>query len=431
MLRRKIYRNLLDWKEKEEKMCLLVNGARQVGKTTTIDLFARENYKNYVYINFEEKPSYKDIFAGDLDVETLTKQISLLVDGGNLVANETLIFLDEIQTCPEARTALKFFSIDKRYDVVASGSMLGLHYKEVSSYPVGYEEYLNMYSLDFEEFLWAKGINEESILDIKKYYDEKMKVPQAINDKMMALFREYIVVGGMPKAVSDFVDTGDYQKVLDIQRGIIRGYTDDIAKYAEGAEKVKAKACFLSIPKQLSKDYKKFQYSLVEKKGTSRKYGGSLNWLHDAGIIHFCHNLRSPELPLEGSAKDDAFKVYMQDTGLLMSMLEDGAQVDIIQGDLGIYKGAIYENIIADIFAKSGKRLYYFEKDGKIEIDFFIRMDGKATAIEVKSADNTKAKSMKSIIDNYGVEKGVLLSSRNLERGEKILRIPLYMAIFL
>ena len=431
MLRRKIYRNLLDWKEKEEKMCLLVNGARQVGKTTTIDLFARENYANYVYINFEEKPSYKNIFAGDLDVETLTKQISLLVDGANLVAKETLIFLDEIQTCPEARTALKFFSIDKRYDVVASGSMLGLHYKEVSSYPVGYEEYLNMYSLDFEEFLWAKGINEESILDIKKYYDEKMKVPQAIHEKMMALFREYIVVGGMPKAVSDFVDTGDYQKVLDIQRGIIRGYTDDIAKYAGGAEKVKAKVCFLSIPKQLSKDYKKFQYSLVEKKGTSRKYGGSLNWLHDAGIIHFCHNLRSPELPLEGNAKDDAFKVYMQDTGLLMSMLEDGAQVDIIQGDLGIYKGAIYENIIADIFAKSGKRLYYFEKDGKIEIDFFIRMDGKATAIEVKSADNTKAKSMKSIIDNYGVEKGVLLSSRNLEKGEKILRIPLYTAIFL
>jgi predicted AAA+ superfamily ATPase len=309
--------------------------------------------------------------------------------------------------------------------------MLGINYKEVPSYPVGYVEHLEMYSLDFEEFLWANGVTPGSVADIKAYFDAKQTVPVAMHERMTELFREFIVVGGMPRVVDAFVNTHNFANVLKLQKAIISDYTDDIAKYAEGAEKAKARACFLSIPKHLSKDYKKFRYSLVESKGTARKFGGSLMWLYDADIINFCHNLTLPELPLEGNAKSDEFKVYMRDTGLLMAMLEDGSQEDIIDGNLGIYKGAIYENIVADIFGKMGKKLYYFEKDGKLEIDFFIRKDKTATAVEVKAADNTKSKSMESIILKHGVKRGIKLSSKNVGGTEIFDSFPLYMAMFL
>ena len=235
----------------------------------------------------------------------------------------------------------------------------------------------------------------------------------------------------MPHAVKEFVTTHNFANVLKIQKAIIKDYTDDIAKYAEGAERAKARACFLSIPKHLSKDYKKFQYSIVERGGTSRKFGGSLMWLFDAGIINFCYNLSLPELPLEGNAKADAFKVYVRDTGLLMAMLEDGSQEDVIDGNLGIYKGAIYENIIADIFGKSGKKLYYFEQNGKLEIDFFIRKNKMAVAVEVKSADNTKSKSMEAVAAKYGVKHGIKLSTKNVGGTDLFDSLPLYMAMFL
>ena len=330
-----------------------------------------------------------------------------------------------------ARAALKFLTQDGRFDVIASGSMLGINYKDVPSYPVGYVDHLEMYSLDFEEFLWANGISPDSIADIREYYDKKKTVPAAMHERMMELFKEYIVVGGMPRAVYEFVNTHNFANVLKIQKGIINDYTDDIAKYAEGAEKAKARACFLSIPKHLAKDYKKFQYGIVERGGTARKFGGSLMWLFDADIINFCYNLSIPQLPLEGNAKSDVFKVYMRDTGLLMAMLEDGSQEDIIDGNLGIYKGAIYENIIADIFSKAGKKLYYFEQNGKLEIDFFIRKDKTATAVEVKSADNTKAKSMDAVIEKYGVKHGIKLSAKNVGGTKEFDSFPLYMAMFL
>ena len=431
MLRRKITDELIKWKKNKNRMCMVVKGARQVGKTFIIDNFARENYAHYTYINFDENPAYRAIFDGDADVETLIKQISLRVPGAELVPGNTLIFLDEIQNCPRARTALKFFSIDKRFDVIASGSLLGINYKDVPSYPVGYVEHLEMHSLDFEEFLWANGITENSIADIKEYFDKREKVPQAMHEKMLELFKEYIVVGGMPRVVNEFVTTNNFANVLRLQKAIISDYTDDIAKYAEGTEKAKARACFLSIPKHLSKDYKKFRYSLVESRGTARKFGGSLMWLYDAGIINFCHNLSQPELPLEGNAKSDVFKVYMRDTGLLMAMLEEGSQEDIIDGDLGIYKGAIYENIIADIFGKLDKKLYYFERNSQIEIDFFIRYNKQATAVEVKSAENTKAKSMTAVIENYGVKHGIKLSTKNVGSNDIVDSLPLYMAMFL
>jgi predicted AAA+ superfamily ATPase len=431
MLKRKITDELLKWKHNKDKLCLLVRGARQVGKTFSIEQFAREQYKHYISINFEENPAYKAIFSGDLDVNTLIKQISLRVPDAQIAPGETLLFLDEIQSCPAARTALKFLAQDRRFDVIASGSLLGINYKEASSYPVGYVETLEMYSLDFEEFLWSNGITPRSIADIQECFSAKQPVPAAMHARMLELFREYIVVGGMPRAVAVFSQTHNFAEVLKIQRNIINDYAEDIIKYAPGSEKTKARACFFSIPKHLSKEYKKFQYSLVEPRGTSRRFGGSLLWLYDAGIVNFCYNLSAPELPLEGNARSDMFKVYMRDTGLLTAMLEDGTQQNIIDGDLSVYKGALYENIIADIFGKQGKKLYYFERNSKLEIDFFIRRNGQATAVEVKAADNTKAKSLKTVLDNYGVVSGIKLSAKNASSSSRIDSFPLYMAMFL
>ena len=431
MLKSKIYQSLIEWKKQTEKMCLVVKGARQVGKTFIIDKFARENYENYVYINFDENPGYKVIFDGDLDVNNLIKQISLRVPNVSLVPHKTIIFLDEIQNCPNARTALKFLALDKRFDVIASGSLLGINYKEVESFPVGYTEQLEMYSLDFEEFLWANGIEEQSILDVKEFFDKKEVVPQAMHERMMELFKEYIVVGGMPRVVNDFVKNHNFANVLKIQKAIISDYEDDIAKYADGSEKAKARACFLSIPKHLSKDYKKFRYSLVMPSGSSRKYAGSLMWLYDAGIINFCHNLEIPQLPLEGNSKSDTFKVYMRDTGLLVAMLDEGTQEDIIDGNLGIYKGAIYENIIGDVLAKKGKKLYYFEYNSTLEVDFFIRYERVITAIEVKSSGNSKSKSLETLMEKYGVKKGIKLAPSNYGKKGEIDIFPIYMAIFL
>jgi len=431
MLKRKQYDELLRWKSRKDKQCLVVKGARQVGKTFIIEQYARENYKHHATLNFEKNPAYKTIFDGDLDIETLIKQITLRVPNVKLVPGETLLFLDEIQSCPRARTALKFLSLDGRFDVIASGSLLGINYKEVPSYPVGYVEHLEMHSLDFEEFLWANGITPGSIADVRGYYEHRRPVPAAMHERMIELFKEYIVIGGMPRAVDEFVNTHNFASVLRIQKAILNDYTDDIAKYAEGAEKAKARACFMSIPKHLARDYKKFQYSIVERGGSARKYGGSLMWLYDAGVINLCHNLSQPELPLEGNARSDIFKVYMRDTGLLIAMLEEGSQEDIIDGNLGIYKGAIYENIIADIFGKAGKKLYYYEQNGKLEIDFIIRRNKSATAIEVKSADNTKSKSLDAVIARYASLRGIKLSTKNVGGTEAFDSFPLYMAMFL
>lgn len=432
MLRRKIDEQLQQWKREGARLPLVVKGARQVGKTFSIMQFCNRNYKECIYINFDENPGYKAIFDGDLNLETLIKQITLRVPGTNLIEGETIIFLDEIQNCPRARTALKFMADTPLFSVIASGSLLGINYKDVPSFPVGYTEQLEMYSLDFEEFLWANGVSDSSINDIREYYERKESVPSAMHERMMQLFREYIVIGGMPRVVDEFVTKHNFSTAFKIQKAILNDYQDDIAKYAEGNEKTKARACFLSIPKHLSKDYKKFRYSLVEKNGSSRKYSGSLMWLYDAGIINFCYNLSAPELPLEGNAISDKFKVYMRDTGLLTAMLEEGSAEDIIDGNLGIYKGAIYENIIADILGKKGKKLYYFEKNNSVEADFFIRRQKTATMLEVKAGNNTKSKSMTSMIQNYGVKKAIRFSARaEITAYDIVEAYPLYMAIFL
>lgn len=431
MLERKIYKKLIEWKNSNDKKCLIVKGARQVGKTYIIDKFAKENYNNYIYINFIENSDYCSIFQNGFDIETIIKQMTVRISNISLVEGETLIFLDEIQDCPEAITALKFLAIDGRYDVIASGSLLGINYKEVPSYPVGYVEHLEMHSLDFEEFCWANGVSYEAIGFVKEYFDNLKCVPDAIHNKMMDLFKEYIIVGGMPSVVNEFVSSHNFNNVLKAQRNILEDYKMDIGKYAKESERAKVRECFLSIPKHLSKDYKKFRYSLVSNGGKAEKYQGSLMWLYDANIINFCYNLSALELPFEGNSRSDIFKVYMRDTGLFMAMLEDGSQQEIIDGNLGIYKGAIYENVIADIFGKLDKKLYYFEKNSTIEIDFMIRFNNKITAVEVKSAENTKSKSLNTVINNHGVNMGIKLSSKNVGVNGNIIMIPLYMSMFL
>jgi hypothetical protein len=432
VLERKIMKELVAWKNNPKKVCLMVKGARQVGKTFIIDRFARENYKHVISINFDENEDYKVIFEGSLDCETILKQITLYFPEAEFVPNRTVIFLDEIQNCPRAISALKFLASDNRFDIISSGSLLGIAYKDsdIPSVPVGYIDYLEMHSLDFEEFLWANKVKNETIADIRAFFEQKTAVLPAMHKKMLELFKEYIVVGGMPRVVQDFVENHNFGSVLKIQRGIIEDYKKDIIRYATGAEKAKVTACFLSIPNQLARKYKKFQYKTVDKNGSSRKYEGSIMWLVDAGIVCQCHNLSLPELPLAGNAKDDEFKIYMRDTGLLVAMLEDGSQRNIINGDLGIYKGAIYENIVADVLKKLGKDLYYYARTNSFEIDFIIRMNDVATAVEVKAAENTKAWSVNTLVNRYGVKKAIKLSSKNVGGDDRILSLPLYMVMF-
>ena len=365
-------------------------------------------------------------------MDNIIKEISLRIPTFKVDDGKTLLFLDEIQECPQAITALKFLAQDKRFDCIASGSMLGMAYKRTSSFPVGYIDRIYMNSLDFEEFLWAKGVTDETINYIKEFYDNKKQVNMFAHNGMLELFREYIVLGGMPEVINEFLASNNFNVALNIQKEILDGYRDDIIKYAPEDEKVKIRACFDSIPVQLAKDNKKFKYNLVQKKADKNKLFNSLEWLYDAGIINFCYNLRNPEAPFEGNKIIDSFKVYMKDTGLLMAMMDEGSQLEIMNGNLGIYKGAIYENIIADVFNKSGKKLYYFEKNSTLEIDFFIRYNNEVTAVEVKSADNTKSKSLNSIMNNYGVKQGIKLSTKNIGYDSNgVLSLPLYMSMFL
>lgn len=432
MLKRKVMDKLIEWKNTHENECLMVLGARQVGKTFVIREFAKLHYENIIEINFLSNEDYKEIFSGNLDSETILKNISIRIPDKVIIPCKTLLFLDEIQDCPNAITALKFLASDNRIDCIASGSMLGMAYKRMTSFPVGYVDRIYMNSLDFEEFCWANGLSVEAISYLKEDFENLKTINSSTHTRMLELFKEYIIVGGMPKVVNNYIKNHHFGLVLKEQRKILNDYRDDIVKYANNLESPKIRACFDSIPMQLAQENKKFKYSLVENKGTQNKYFSSLEWLNDAGIINFCYNLKNVEVPFEGNKKSKCFKVYMKDTGLLMAMLEDGAQLEIMNGNFDIYKGTIYENVIADIFNKSGKNLYYFEYNSTLEIDFFIRYKNIVTAVEVKSADNTKSKSLNSAMTNWGVKQGIKLSSKNIGlNSNNILSMPLYMSMFL
>ena len=436
MLKRKIEKTLIDWKNTVGHSPLIVKGCRQCGKTYSVRDFAKKYYKNEVYLNFFKNPDYLSIFEGSLEIDNLIIMMSALLGAGAIFEpGETVIILDEIQDCPEARTALKFFKEDGRFDVIATGSLLGVkgYGKQPKSIPVGSETVVEMHPLDFEEFLWANGITPQIIEKLKGYLAEEKPIPEALHKKMHQLLLQYTVVGGMPEVVKCFVTTKQMNSVLSLQRDIVYSYKDDMIKYAEDIDKPLIRECFESIPKQLSKENKKFQYSVVKKGGSASKFKGSLQWIEDAGIVSRCYNLTLPELPLDGNAVDEIFKVYMKDTGLFVSMLEDGTQYDILQGNLYGYKGAIFENLIADIFAKMGRKLYYYHKDSGLEIDFVIRHKGGATLVEVKSTTGN-AKSTKTILahpEKYHVSEAIKLGEYNIGRNDRILTIPLYMAFLL
>ncbi len=397
MLKRKIERQLAEWKNTSGHKPLIVKGCRQCGKTFSVLDFAKKNYKHVVYLNFFENPDYASVFAGSLEIDNIVMLLSALL-GKDAVfkAGETVLVLDEIQDCPEARTALKFFRIDGRYDVIGTGSLLGVkgYGKEPRSVPVGSETVLEMYPLDFEEFLWANDITEPVIALLQRSLDSGSPVPEALHNRMRQLLLQYTVVGGMPDAVQTFVTSRQMDDVLRIQRDIVRSYEDDMVKYAEKKDKAR---------------------------------------IEDAGIITRCHNLSITELPLDGNAEEDTFKVYMCDTGLFVSMLEDGTQFDILQGDLYGYKGAIFENLIADIFTKMGRKLYYFHKDSGLEVDFVIRYQGKCTLVEVK-ARSGNVKSTKTILNHpekYHVSHAIKLGDYNIGKTGPLLTLPLYMAFLL
>lgn len=436
MLKRKITDTLSAWKASPNRKPIILKGCRQCGKTFAAQHFAHANYQSVVYINFFENPGAKDIFAGSLNVDQITLMASAYLGGSaRFIPNETVLILDEIQECPQARTALKFFCLDGRYDVIATGSLLGVagYGEQPTSIPVGYETVIDMHPLDFEEFCWANGLPETAIDLLRNCLNIETPIPAAIHSRMRSLLLEYAVVGGMPDAVQTFVDSRDMSSVLRIQRDIVRAYEDDMVKYAPTADKPLIKQCFQSIPRQLAKENKKFQYSLIKKGSTAARFAGSLQWVEDAGITVRCRNLSITELPLDGNAIEDQFKVYMADTGLFVSMLEDGTQFDILNGNLFGYKGAIFENLIADIFSKMNRRLYYFRKDSGLELDFVIRYEGQCTPVEVKANDGN-AKSVKTVLkhpEKYHVESAIKLADLNLGRKDGILTLPLYMAFLL
>ena len=443
MLKRKIENQLIEWKNQTNHKPIVIKGIRQCGKTFIVKKFAEAHYKHVVYLNFAQKPELSIPFEGSLEVDDIIMGITAMVKGAIFEPGKTCLILDEIQDCPQARTALKFFKLDNRFDVICTGSLLGIkgygikhpngEHEMPRSIPVGYETILTMYPLDFEEFLWANGIAEPIIDKLKECLLNETPVPLAIHTRLKDLLLQYTIVGGLPEVVNTFLSTHNLSLVKALQNDIVDGYKDDMVKYADSADKPHIRQCFESIPSQLEKENKKFQYSLVKKGATASKYAGSLQWTEDAGITRRCYNLSITELPLDGNAINDIFKIYVSDTGLFVSLLEDGTQSDILQGNLFGYKGAIFENLMADIFGKMGRKLYYYHKDSGLEVDFVMRYKGKCTLVEVK-ATSGNAKSTKTILahpEKYHVDSAIKLGDYNIGRNGQVLTLPLYMAFLL
>ena len=441
MFRRKIEQVLLDWKKNKDKMPIVIKGCRQCGKTFSVLDFARKNYGNVVYLDFFLNPQYKSIFDDSLEIDNILVNISTLLPNVRIVPGDTCFVFDEIQDCPRARTSLKFFKIDGRFDVICTGSLLGVSgYRSQDTeddrfapVPVGYEKIVDMYPMDFEEWLWANGIQEAVFRKLEDCLSSLVPVPEVIHRRMTQLLQQYVIVGGMPRAVTTFMETHNIQEVVSVQNAIIEGYKTDMLKYAPQPDKPRIRECFESIPKQLSRENKKFAYAQVRANGRGRDYQGSLQWIEDAGIIRKCYNLEIPELPLDGNAISEQFKVYMADTGLFISMLERETAHDILNGNLLGYKGAIFENLIADIFGKMGRKLYYYRKDSGLEVDFVIRYDGECTLVEVK-ASSGNVKSTKTILahpEKYHVSRAIKLGNYNIGTSDQVTTLPLYMAFML
>jgi hypothetical protein len=434
-LTRKIDSLLTDWKNNPERKPLIVKGPRQVGKTESISRFAAKNFENVIYINFIEEPKYKAITADGYKTDDIIKNISRIDPSKSFVPGKTLIFFDELQEFPEISTALKFFSIDGRFDVICSGSMLSISYRRIESNSVGYKTDYGMSSLDFEEFLWAKGYDSEFVADMLGH----MQKLTPFNDVMMSvcesLFLDFCILGGMPAVVREYITKGTFEGSLDIQRQLIADYKEDIRKYAQGLDQARILNVFNQIPLQLAKDNKKFQISKVASGARFKDYRGCIEWLCDAGITNICYCLNFPELPLRGNYDDTKYKIYFADNGLLVAMLDEEAQEDLRSNkNLGVYKGALYENIVGEALVKSGFGLYYYKRDDStLEEDFFLRTASELIPVEVK-AKSGRAKSLRTLIgsDRYpDIRCGIKLAGGNIGCSDSIYTFPHFCAFLL
>lgn len=450
MLRRKIENTLEQWKSTSGHKPLVIMGIRQCGKTFIVQHFAAAHYKTVVYINFIKQPERINAFVGSKDVNVILLNLSAQIQGVSFTPGDTCFIFDEIQECPEARTSLKFFKEDGRFDVIATGSLLGVQgygdekkkqrrrlveLKEsgINSVPVGSEDIIEMFPLDFEEFLWANGLSEDVVETLRKCYREEKPVPAGIHVAMKQFLNLYVTIGGLPEPINVFLKTNNMNEVSKAYKSILKEYRDDMVKYAPDKDKPHIRECFNSIPKQLAKDNKKFQYNKVKPGGRSDTYLGSLQWLEDAGIICRCYNTDITGLPMEGNAKDNVFKVYTADIGLLVEMLGPGVRADILQGNLGGFKGAIYENLMADTLHKKEQNLYYFQKDSGMELDFLVRINGECVPLEVK-AKTAQAKSVKTVLNHpekYKVKHVIKFGDFNIGRDGQLLTLPNYMQFLL
>ena len=442
MFRRKITDALSEWKNSGmcRKKAAIVKGLRQIGKTVAVKEFARTNYDNVVYVDFKKSPSAKSAFEGDIDIDRITMMMTAVFSDAKFVPGNTVIILDEIQECARARFCIKAFIEDGRYDVIATGSLLGIrgYNRKDRDVPVGFEHTIRMYPMDFEEFLWAKGVSQQITDHIKDCYSRKRAVDEPVHSIMKKHFQEYVCVGGMPSVVDTFIEKNDMNAVRAEQQDLIEQYRDDFGRYLDENENEvtdiemmgNINRVFDSIPSQLSKENKKFQYSVLSKNARGKSYASAIQWLADYGLINKSYNLFSLELPLNGNKDESAFKIYMADTGLFVSMLERGTYADILSGNLKTYKGAVFENVISDILSKNGVKLFYYRKNSGLEIDFIAKYDGKSCLIEVKS-NTGNAKSAKTVLGdkkNYGVDLCYKLGNYNVGFMNGILTLPDYMA---
>ncbi len=436
LLRRKIDSFLKKWKKEADRMPLIVKGARQVGKTASILQFASDNYKNVVAINFVLQQRYKSIFEEGYEVDSIIRNISIIDPSITIEPGNTLIFFDEMQDCPNCATSLKAFKIDGRYDIICSGSLMGINYNEIESNSVGYKEDFTMHSMDFEEFLWAKGYNDDFIESIYKSMASLTPLTAVEMDVLGGLFREYMTIGGMPAVVSRFVTSGNYSGTLKMQRQLLLDYEEDITKYAQGLDKGKIKNVYSHISVFLGQDNKKFQISKIAHNARNREYVGTIEWLRDAGIVNVCYCLAQVSLPLKGNYDPKSYKIYYKDTGLLVASLDEESQDDMrVNKNYDTYKGAIYENVVGDMLVKQGYDLYFYRNEkSTLEMDFFIRDSRSLIPVEVKATDNvTKSLSkLTSLSDTYpDIQYGIKLCNKNIGFNGQFYTFPYFLTFLL
>lgn len=433
-LHRKVDDYLAQWKQDSDRKPLIIKGCRQIGKTESIRHFAKQNYESIIEINFVEEEKYKTIISDGYSADGVVKNISLIDPSKRFIEGNTLIFFDELQSFPAIATALKFFKQDGRFDVICSGSLLGLNYQEIESNSVGYKTDFVMYSLDFEEFLWAKGYDQSTVENMLDHLVNGEPFSKLEMDVYHSLFLDYCVLGGMPEIVGRYIEKNTFEGSLQLQRQINHDYEEDIRKYLSGLKQTKVLNIYRNLPAQLAKENKKFQISKVAKYAKNNEYLGSIEWLKDSGIINICYCLNFPELPLKGNYVNNKYKLYYADTGILVSNLDEEAQEDLrARKNLGVYKGALYENFVAEGLNKQGYDLYYYQKENStLEMDFFIRSKDSLIPIEVK-ASNQKAKSLITMIrsEHYSdIKTGIKLSYGNVGFANGYYNFP-YFCTFL